>query len=68
MERELGVPPSRLFLIACHTGATLGAVGAVSRAGRESGNDVLEVGRQPNKVGSDLSAVSDLIIAKYSRA
>jgi 2-haloacid dehalogenase len=69
VERELGVSPSRLFMIACHTWDTLGAVGAGWGAAliKRPGNDVLEVGPQPTFVGSDLSAVSDWIIAKYSR-
>jgi 2-haloacid dehalogenase len=69
VERELGVSPSRLFMIACHTWDTLGAVGAGWGAAliKRPGNDVLEVGPQPTFVGSDLSAVSDWIIATYSR-
>lgn len=57
-ERELGVPPSRLFLIASHTWDTLGAVGAGWDAAliKRPGNDVLDVGPQPTFVGSDLDA------------
>ena len=46
VERELGVAPSQLCLIACHTWDTLGAVAAGWEAAliRRVGNDVLGVG------------------------
>ena len=49
VERELGVEPSHLCLIACHTWDTLGAVAAGWEAAliKRVGNDVLGVGRQP---------------------
>jgi 2-haloacid dehalogenase len=67
VERELGVPASRLFLIASHTWDTLGAVGAGWGAAliTRPGNDVLAVGPQPTLVGSDLGVVADRIIEKY---
>jgi 2-haloacid dehalogenase len=70
VERELGVPASRLFLIASHTWDTLGAVGAGWGAAllKRPGNDVLEVGPQPTFVGSDLNAAADQLIAKYARS
>jgi 2-haloacid dehalogenase len=70
VERELGVPASRLFLIACHTWDTLGAVGAGWGAAliQRTGNDVLDVGPQPSIVGSDLDDVADQLIGKYARA
>ena len=47
--KELGVRPSQLCLIACHTWDTLGAVAAGWEAAliRRPGNDVLAVGPQP---------------------
>jgi 2-haloacid dehalogenase len=67
-ERELGMPASRMFLIASHTWDTLGAVGAGWGAAliKRPGNDVLEVGPQPNIVGADLDDVADQLIAKHS--
>jgi 2-haloacid dehalogenase len=67
VERELGVPASRLFLIASHTWDTLGAVGAGWGAAliTRPGNEVLAVGPQPTLVGSDLGVVADRIIEKY---
>src|ERR1700728_2236338 len=49
VERELGVGPSQLCLIACHTWDTLGAVAGGWRGGviKRVGNDVLGVGPQP---------------------
>lgn len=69
VERELGEPASRLILIASHTWDTLGAMGAGWGAAliKRPGNDLFEVGPQPSFVGSDLSAVADLLIAKYAR-
>jgi 2-haloacid dehalogenase len=70
VERELGVAASRLFLIACHTWDTLGAVGAGWGAAliKRPANDVLDVGPQPSIVGSDLNDVADQLIGKYARA
>jgi len=46
VENELGVKPSELCMIACHTWDTLGAVAAGRQAAliRRVGNDVLDVG------------------------
>jgi 2-haloacid dehalogenase len=70
VERELGVKPSQLCLVACHTWDTLGAVAAGWEAAliKRAGNDVLEVGPQPNIVGSDLNEVADQLIARHKRA
>src|SRR5580658_7254503 len=70
VERELGVSPSRLCLIACHTWDTLGAVAAGWDAAliKRVGNDVLGVGPQPRIVGNDLNDVADQLIARYRRA
>jgi 2-haloacid dehalogenase len=67
VERELGVGPSQLCLIACHTWDTLGAVAAGWQAAliRRPGNDVLEVGPQPQIVGADLNDVADQLIAQH---
>ncbi|MGZ5908754.1 MAG: HAD hydrolase-like protein [Reyranella sp.] len=61
VEKELGVEPSQLCLIACHTWDTLGAVAAGRQAAlvKRVGNDVLEVGPQPQIVGNGLDGVAD---------
>jgi 2-haloacid dehalogenase len=70
IERELGVKPSQLCMIACHTWDTLGAVAAGWEAAlvKRSGNDVLGVGPQPHIVGNDLNDVAEQLIARYKRA
>src|ERR1700733_14647118 len=67
VEKELGVEPSQLCLIACHTWDTLGAVAAGWEAAliKRAGNDVLGVGPQPHIVGDDLNDVADQLIARY---
>src|SRR5215469_8089389 len=67
VERELGVQPSQLCLIACHTWDTLGAVAAGWEAAliRRPGNDVLGVGPQPRIIGDDLNGVADQLIARH---
>lgn len=67
VEKELGVQPSQLCLIACHTWDTLGAVAAGWEAAliRRPGNDVLGVGPQPQIVGDDLNDVADRLIALH---
>src|SRR6201998_3910624 len=67
VEKELGVKPSELFLIACHTWDTLGAVAAGWGAAliKRAGNDVLGVGPQPQIVGADLNDVADQLIARH---
>jgi 2-haloacid dehalogenase len=69
VEKELGVSPSQLCLIACHTWDTLGAVAAGWEAAliRRVGNDVLGVGPQPQTVGDDLNDVADQLIARHKR-
>ena len=69
VEKELGVGPSDLCLIACHTWDTLGAVAAGWEAAliKRVGNDVLEVGPQPQVIGDDLDDVADQLIARYRR-
>jgi 2-haloacid dehalogenase len=70
VEKELGVKPSELCLIACHTWDTLGAVAAGWEAAliKRVGNDVLGVGPQPNIVGNDLDDVADQLIARHKQA
>jgi 2-haloacid dehalogenase len=67
VEKELGVKPSQLCLIACHTWDTLGAAAAGWQAAliRRAGNDVLGVGPQPQIVGDDLNGVADQLIARH---
>jgi 2-haloacid dehalogenase len=69
VERELGVGPSQLFMIACHTWDTLGAVAAGWGAAliKRVGNDVLGVGPQPQIVGNNLNDVADQLIARHRR-
>ena len=67
VERELGVEPSQLCLVACHTWDTLGAVAAGWEAAliKRVGNDVLGVGPQPQIVGNNLDDVADQLIARH---
>jgi 2-haloacid dehalogenase len=66
-ETELGMPPARMMLIACHTWDTEGAQGAGWEAAliKRPWNDVLTVGPQPKFVGKDLKDVADQLIATY---
>ena len=66
VERELGVEPCQLCLIACHAWDTLGAVAAGWEAAliKRLGNDVLGVGPQPQIVGDDLSDVAGQLITR----
>jgi 2-haloacid dehalogenase len=68
VERELGVVPSQLCLIACHTWDTLGAVAAGWDAAliKRVGNDLLGVGPQPQIVGADLEDVAGQLIARHA--
>jgi 2-haloacid dehalogenase len=65
--RELGVQPSQLCLIACHTWDTLGAVAAGWKAAliKRVGNELLGVGPQPQIVGKTLDDVADQLIAQH---
>jgi 2-haloacid dehalogenase len=67
VERELGVGPAQLCLIACHTWDTLGAGAAGWQTAliRRVGNDVLGVGPQPQIVGDDLDDVAQQLIARH---
>ena len=70
VERKLGVPVSQLFLVACHTWDTLGAVAAGWGAAliRRPGNDVLRVGPQPTLLGVDLEDVAEQLIRRFTDA
>jgi 2-haloacid dehalogenase len=70
VEKELGVAPSQLCLIACHTWDTLGAVAAGWEAAliKRVGNDVLAVGPQPHIVGDDLNDVANQLVARHGGA
>jgi 2-haloacid dehalogenase len=65
VERELGVEPAQLCMVACHSWDTLGAVAAGWDAVlvKRVGNDVLCVGPQPQIVADDLKDVADQLIA-----
>jgi 2-haloacid dehalogenase len=69
VEKELGVEPSQLCLIACHTWDALGAVAAGWKAAliKRVGNDVLGVGPQPHIVGRDLEDVANQLISQDKR-
>jgi 2-haloacid dehalogenase len=69
VERELGVKPSQLCLVACHTWDTLGAVAAGWEAAlvKRVGNNVLGVGPQPQIVGDDMNDVADHLITRHRR-
>jgi 2-haloacid dehalogenase len=69
VEKELGVQPSQLCLIACHTWDTLGAVAAGWQGAliKRIGNDVLGVGPQPHMIGKDLNDLADQLIARHKR-
>ncbi len=67
VERELGVEPSQLCLIACHTWDTLGAVAAGWEPAliKRTGNDLLGVGPQPQIVGPNLNDIADQLITQH---
>ena len=70
VEKELGVEPSQLCLVACHTWDTIGAVAAGWGAVliKRADNDLLGVGPQPQIAGSDLNDVANQLIARHKRA
>ena len=67
VERQLGLPADRFFLIASHTWDTLGAVAAGWGAAliKRPGTEVLAVGPQPTFVGADLNEVADMLIRRF---
>jgi len=66
VREQLAVAPSELFLVACHTWDTLGAVAAGWGAAliKREGNELLGVGPQPQIVGKDLEEIADQLIAR----
>ena len=69
VEQALGVPPSRLCLVACHAWDTLGAAAAGWEAALvlRPGNAPVGVGKQPEITGADLDAVADALIGRFVR-
>jgi len=67
VQKKLQLPASQMFMIACHTWDTLGAVAAGWGAAliKRPGNDVLPVGPQPTIVGADLTDVADQVIQRF---
>jgi 2-haloacid dehalogenase len=65
--RALRNEPAKLWLVACHTWDTLGAVAAGWNAALilRKGNALLEVGPQPQITGADLNDVADKLIAHH---
>jgi len=66
--QALGVAPSQMCLVACHTWDTIGAQAAGWEAGliKRVNNDVLDAAAQPEYVGQDLNAIADQLIARHS--
>lgn len=67
VEKQIGVPASRLMMVACHTWDTLGAVAAGWGAAliKRPGNELLAVGPQPTMVGQDLADIVNQLIKRY---
>src|SRR4029434_7885708 len=67
VERDLGVEPSQLCLIACHAWDTLGAVAGGWEAAliKRMGHDVLGSGPPPQMRGGDVDDVADQLIAQH---
>jgi 2-haloacid dehalogenase len=66
VEKELGVEPSQLCLVACHTWDTLGAVAAGWEAALVKRSATMSrVGPQPQIVGDDLNDIADKLIARH---
>ena len=68
VEAQLRARPEQLLLIACHAWDTIGARGAGWNAAliKRPGNDVLDVGPQPQFVGRDLTEIAEQLIQHYS--
>jgi 2-haloacid dehalogenase len=67
---ELGVDSANICLIACHVWDTLGAVAAGWQAALilRAGNAPLDIGPQPNFIGTDLDDVAGQLIAERNDA
>ncbi|HTV97268.1 MAG TPA: haloacid dehalogenase type II [Steroidobacteraceae bacterium] len=68
VEHALGVAPSELCLIACHTWDILGAAAAGWKTAfiARPGNAVLAVGGQPQVVATDLGGVAKELIRRFA--
>jgi 2-haloacid dehalogenase len=68
VEKQLGLEPEQLFMVASHTWDTIGALGAGWGAAliKRPGNDVLAVGPQPTIVGADLDDVANQLIRRFA--
>jgi 2-haloacid dehalogenase len=64
---SLELDPGEICLIACHVWDTIGALSAGWQAGLvlREGNAPLDVGPQPNYIGTDLDAVANQLIERY---
>jgi 2-haloacid dehalogenase len=67
VEKTLGVPASRLCLVACHTWDILGAsaVGWQTALILRAGNAVLNVGGQPRFIGVDLNVLTEELLEHF---
>jgi 2-haloacid dehalogenase len=67
VEQALGVSPSQLWLIACHTWDVLGASAAGWKTALilRTGNAELRVGGQPSITGGHLDEVADKLLERY---
>jgi 2-haloacid dehalogenase len=70
VETEMRAQPSDLVLVACHTWDTIWALGAGWRAAlvKRPLNHTLNVGPQPDIVGSDLHDVAHQILTRHGAA
>jgi 2-haloacid dehalogenase len=68
VEKQLGVAPSQLLLVACHTWDTIGALAAGWGAAliERPGNKRLSVGPQPAVVGENLADVAEQLIRRFA--
>ena len=67
--RALKVSAAMIYMVACHTWDTVGAVSASWNAAfiKRAGNDVIDVLPEPPITGCDLNEVADRLIATYRR-
>jgi 2-haloacid dehalogenase len=65
--RHLKLPPQNIWLVACHTWDTIGAMGAGWNAAliKRPGNDLLDVLPEPPVTGRNLDEVADELIARF---
>ncbi|HUB38289.1 MAG TPA: haloacid dehalogenase type II [Streptosporangiaceae bacterium] len=67
---QLRLDPANICLVACHVWDTIGAQSAGWQAALilREGNAPLDVGPQPDYIGTDLDDITDQLIGKYGRA